>query len=75
LSWASPTLYFVTLANLENAQQDMEYLDKVKARYFKFHGVCLNDGRVEENNGTEVRVLLTNFLQGRYTDPAPWEKA
>ncbi|KAG0290556.1 hypothetical protein BGZ96_005977 [Linnemannia gamsii] len=65
--------YFVTLIGLEKAQGDMAFLDKVKEHDRKLHIVCLNDGIVERN-GTEVRALLTHFLEDRYGDPAPWEK-
>ncbi|KAG0280689.1 Xanthine phosphoribosyltransferase 1 [Linnemannia exigua] len=66
--------FFVTLIDLEKAQDHMAYLDKVKENDRKLHIVCLNDGIIEEKNGTEVRALLRNFLEDRYGDPAPWEK-
>ncbi|KAG0079930.1 hypothetical protein BGZ90_001274 [Linnemannia elongata] len=65
--------FFVTLDGLEEAQKDMAFLDKVKEKE-KLHVICLNDGIIEERNGTEVRALLTGFLEDRYGDPAPWEK-
>ncbi|KAF9297566.1 hypothetical protein BGZ88_009599 [Linnemannia elongata] len=66
--------FFVTLDGLEEAQKDMTFLDKVKEKEKKLHVICLNDGIIEERNGTEVRALLTGFLEDRYGDPAPWEK-
>lgn len=66
--------FFVTLVGLEKAQRDMAFLDKVKEHDKKLHIVCLNDGIIEAKNGTEVRELLTHFLEDRYGDPAPWEK-
>lgn len=66
--------FFVTLVGLEEAQNDMAFLDKVKEMEKSLHIVCLNDGIIEERNGTEVRALLTGFLEDRYGDPAPWEK-
>ncbi|OAQ30149.1 hypothetical protein K457DRAFT_18503 [Linnemannia elongata AG-77] len=66
--------FFVTLDGLEEAQKDMAFLDKVKEKEKKLHVICLNDGIIEERNGTEVRALLTGFLEDRYGDPAPWEK-
>ncbi|KAG9065105.1 hypothetical protein KI688_002426 [Linnemannia hyalina] len=66
--------FFVTLVELENAQGDMAFLDKAKENEKKLHIVCLNDGIIEERNGTEVRALLTEFLEDRYGDSAPWEK-
>ncbi|KAG0378271.1 hypothetical protein BGX24_004291 [Mortierella sp. AD032] len=66
--------FFVTLITLEKAQNYMAYLDRVKENDRKLHIVCLNDGIIEEKNGTEVRALLRSFLEDRYGDPAPWEK-
>ncbi|KAF9131505.1 hypothetical protein BGX30_013080 [Mortierella sp. GBA39] len=57
---------FVTLVELEKAQEDMAFLDKVKEKEKKLYIVCLNDGIIEERNGMEVRALLTEFLEDRY---------
>ncbi|KAF9102849.1 hypothetical protein BGX29_004116 [Mortierella sp. GBA35] len=67
-------LFFVTLGDLEKTQGYMWYLDRIRDHDKKLHVVCLNDGIVEEENGAEVRALLTNFLEDRYGDPTPWEK-